>query len=186
MNQQQPTRITAYFGDSLVQAGFTTVPHLLLRHMADLGIERSELVLLLNIFSIEFDWKEPPNTVKKLAARLNMTDRGVQKLCESLHNKGYLDIRPNQEIGGQRENTYDLSGLFHALRNYAPPPGEPQGTGSTNHSSPLGMNRSSPLNKNINKGESRENNKDPEEAKNEKMRRENERKEWNLPIDNTD
>lgn len=28
--------------------------------------------------------------------------------------------------------------------------------------------------------------KDPEEAKNEKMRRENERKEWNLPIDNTD
>ena len=70
MSGQYDPRITAYFGDAVLQAGFMPVPNLFLRHYAQLDITTPQAMFLLQLMAIAWDVGSPPT---------NMTRRAVTK-----------------------------------------------------------------------------------------------------------
>ncbi len=52
-------RLAVRFGDEILQVGFTTVPNLLLRYQAVLGISSSEFNFILQVWYHWWDQKDP-------------------------------------------------------------------------------------------------------------------------------
>ncbi len=71
-------RITAYFGDAVLQAGFMPVPNLFMRHYRQLGLSTVQAMFVLQLMEIAWDMGDPPNTVSKLAARMGVGARSIR------------------------------------------------------------------------------------------------------------
>jgi hypothetical protein len=61
-------RLAVRFGDEILQAGFTTVPNLLLRYQAVLGISSSELNFILQVW---YHWWDQRTLILPSARSLN-------------------------------------------------------------------------------------------------------------------
>ncbi len=115
-------RITAYFGDAVMQAGFMPLPHLFLRHYRKLGLSHVQAMFVLQLMEIAWDYGEPPTNVTKLAKRMGTGRRTVQVCSRELHELGLIEIYEQFDAdGSQVENGYDLSPLFRKLSELAPP-----------------------------------------------------------------
>ncbi len=115
-------RITAYFGDAVMQAGFMPLPHLFLRHYRTLGLSHVQAMFVLQLMEIAWDYGEPPTNVAKLAKRMGTGRRTVQVCSRELHEMGLIEIYEQFDAdGSQVENGYDLSPLFRQLSELAPP-----------------------------------------------------------------
>jgi hypothetical protein len=114
-------RITAYFGDAVLQAGFMPVPHLFLRHYRQLGLSHIQAMFTLQLMEIAWDVSSPPTSVSKLAARMGVGHRTIQVCSKEMHSLGLIEIYDQfDDEGAQVENGYDLSPLFRRLAEYAP------------------------------------------------------------------
>ncbi|GAC1543354.1 MAG: hypothetical protein NVS2B7_17060 [Herpetosiphon sp.] len=114
-------RITAYFGDAVIQAGFMPLPHLFLRHYRKLGLGQLQAMFLLQLMEIAWDLGDPPNTISKLAVRLGVDRRTVQGCSRDVHDLGLIEIYDQFDASGaQVENGYDLAPLFRRLATLAP------------------------------------------------------------------
>ena len=115
------TRITAYFGDAVMQAGFMPVPHLFLRHYRQLGLSHVQAMFALQLMEIAWDVARPPTSVSKLAERMGVGHRTIQLCSKELHALALIDIYDQfDDEGAQIENGYDLSPLFRRLATFAP------------------------------------------------------------------
>jgi len=98
--------------------GYVPVPNLFLQAYASLKpypLTPGEAMFVLELMT--FKWtKDPPFPgYKRIAERMNVTDKMVRRYAQSLEAKGYLrrGLRKNQT------NEFDLAGLFRALYVFA-------------------------------------------------------------------
>lgn len=116
-------RITAYFGDAVLRAGFMPLPHLFLRHYHQLGLSTNEAMFLLQVMEINWDLAAPPKTAGDLARRMGVDTRTIRRYSESIAKKKLIVLYDQfDERGAQIENGYDLSPLFARLGSFAPEP----------------------------------------------------------------
>jgi hypothetical protein len=59
-------RLVAYFGDPVLQSGFLPVPHLLLRHYAELGLTLHQAMFVLHLMSTTWDLGSPALGIVRL------------------------------------------------------------------------------------------------------------------------
>jgi len=110
-------RLTVRFGDEILQAGFTTVPNLLLRYQATLTSSSSELNFVLQVWYHWWDQKDPYPALGTIAERIGQSRRQVRRYSESLRDKGFLIVRERRETGlGQVTSEYDFAPLLERLR----------------------------------------------------------------------
>ncbi len=110
-------RLAVRFGDEILQAGFTTVPNVLLRYQATLGISSSEFNFILQVWYHWWDQKDPYPALGTIAERIGQSRRQVRRYSESLRDKGFLIVRERREPGlGQVTSEYDFTPLLEKLR----------------------------------------------------------------------
>lgn len=109
---QYDQRITTYFGDAVLRAGFMPLPHLLMRHYRELGLQTDHAMFVMQLMEITWDLAQPPTTMKKIADRMGVSVRTVQRYSEYLAARALVVIYEQFEHGAQIENGYDLSPLF--------------------------------------------------------------------------
>ena len=129
MSQFDP-RVTAYFGDAILQAGFMPLPHLFLRHYRQLGLSAAQAMFILQLMEIAWDKGDAPTTSCKLAARMGVSRRMITTYSQEVQRLGLVEIYDQYAPDGtQTENGYDLSPLFGRLSAFVPaqlPSGEPR------------------------------------------------------------
>lgn len=110
------------WGKKVMALGFCVVPSLLLRAQSRLGLNPTQLAVLLQL--CDFWWKsgeKPYPSKKTLAARLSLSPRQVQRHIADLETAGLVQrIERRSSHGGKRTNFYDLSGLVDRLKNLEP------------------------------------------------------------------
>src|SRR5215217_2204273 len=111
-------KLAVRFGDEILQAGFTTVPNLLLRYQAKLDISSAELNFTLQVWYHWWDQKDPYPALGTIAERMGQSRRQIRRYSEALREKGYLVVRERRANGlGQLTSEYDFSPLLDQLRD---------------------------------------------------------------------
>lgn len=119
----EPTRrsLERRWSKEVLEPGFTFIPSVLLRAQARLHIDAIELAVLLHL--IEHWWEDdamPFPSKKRLAERLGVSDKTVQRAIQRLETEGLVkrEVRAHAS-GGQASNRYDLSPLIERLKPIA-------------------------------------------------------------------
>ena len=116
-------RITVRFGDAVLEDGFTTVPNLVLKHFAGLGITHSEMLFTVCVWQYWWSDKDPYPGLQTIADRLGISWRQAHRYAKSLESKGFLTITHRlNDSGGQTTSEYDFSQLLEAVVKAAYPP----------------------------------------------------------------
>lgn len=117
----------AYFGDSVLDAGYVIMPHLLLRHYAELGIGADEVVFLMMLMAIRWDVKHPPRDMTDIAQRMGVSVASVRRYSTRLNTLGLIIITERRRKGMRISNEYNLRPLWERLRTFAgaSPPEDP-------------------------------------------------------------
>jgi hypothetical protein len=146
-------KIAVRFGDEILQAGFTSVPNLVLNHYAALDITAAEMMFTIHVWQYWWTEKDPYPSLSAIAGKMAVSVRQVHNYVASLKKKGYLIV--NQRYSphlGQMTSEYDFSPLLRAVlasqnNNNGNGPGEP-GDGRKHtpmkHSSGGGVKDTSP------------------------------------------
>ena len=110
------------WGKKVIDLGFCIVPSLLLRAQQRLGLNPTQLAVLLQL--CDFWWEEarkPHPGVKTLAQRLSLSERQVRRYIADLEEAGLVQrIERYAGHGGKQTNIYDLSGLVKRLKELEP------------------------------------------------------------------
>ena len=105
----------------VLEPGFTFVPSVILRAQARLHIDATELAVLLHL--IDHWWEDdamPFPSKKRLAERLGVSEKTVQRAVKRLEDEGLIKRHPRSHAsGGQASNRYDLSPLVEKLKPIA-------------------------------------------------------------------
>ena len=120
LQNHQPENVIAKsardkWGHSL-DAGFQIFPDVLLRCQKLLGLESTDIVILLNITMHWWDHDDLPHPRPSIIAqRMNLTTRTVERRIGDLQNKGFLQRLPARLKNGKTVRPFDLSGLVAKL-----------------------------------------------------------------------
>lgn len=110
------------WGKKVIDLGFCIVPSLLLRAQQRLGLNPTQLAVLLQL--CDFWWEEarkPHPGVKTLAQRLSLSERQVRRYIADLEEAGLVKrVERYAGHGGKQTNIYDLSGLVNRLKALEP------------------------------------------------------------------
>jgi len=106
------------FGKPVMDLGFSIVPSLLMQAQERIGINPVQFNIIMHLF--DFWWeadRKPYPTKKRLAERMNMSERQIQRQISELENAGLVKriyrTRPGR---GKTSNEYDMSGLVAKLK----------------------------------------------------------------------
>jgi biotin operon repressor len=101
--------------------GLCLIPSLLLRAQQPLGLNLTQLLLLVQLCDFWTDPGQPPAPSKKtLSERLGLSERQIQRHLSDLEKAGLIArIERQGPDGGLLTNAYDLSGLMAALKKLA-------------------------------------------------------------------
>ena len=106
------------WGKEVMEHGFCIVPSLLLRAQSRLGLNPTQLAILLQL--CEHWWQEenkPHPGKKRLADRLGIGPRQIQRHIAELEDAGLVvRIERHGANGSMQTNVYDLSGLVAKLK----------------------------------------------------------------------
>lgn len=110
------------WGAKVMDLGFCIVPSLLLRAQQRLGLNPTQLAVLLQLCDFWWDaGRKPHPGVKLLAERLNLSDRQVRRYIAELEEAKLVQrIERIAPHGGKQTNTYDLGGLVKRLKELEP------------------------------------------------------------------
>ena len=110
------------WGKKVIALGFCVVPSLLLRAQQRLGLNPTQLAVLMQL--CEFWWnhdRSPFPGKKALGERLGLGPRQVQRYVAELEQAGLVQrIERRAGHGGKLTNFYDLSGLVERLKKLEP------------------------------------------------------------------
>ncbi len=110
------------WGKKVMALGFCVVPSLLLRAQRRLGLNPTELAVLMQL--CDFWWengRKPYPGKKLLSRRLGLSPRQVQRYMERLETAGLIKrVERRAAHGGKQTNIYDLSGLVERLKKLEP------------------------------------------------------------------
>jgi len=110
------------WGQQVIELGFCLVPSLLLRAQQRIGLNPTQLAVLLQLCDFWWDKERKPFPSKEtLAQRLSLSERQVQRYIAELEQAGLVQrIERRSTNGGKLSNTYDLSGLVKRLQDLEP------------------------------------------------------------------
>ena len=110
------------WGGKVMDLGFCIVPSLLLRAQQRLGLNPTQLAVLLQLCDFWWDaGRKPHPGVKLLAERLSLSDRQVRRYIAELEDAGLVQrIERIAPHGGKQTNIYDLDGLVKRLKELEP------------------------------------------------------------------
>lgn len=112
----------AKWGVDVMAMGFCVLPSLLFRAQRRLGLNPTQLAVLLQLADFWWDAGRKPFPKKAdLADRLFLSERQVQRHIADLEAIGYVTrIERKAAHRGKISNEYDLSGLVDKLKALAP------------------------------------------------------------------
>src|SRR5690348_14484861 len=111
-------KISVRFGDQILQAGFTSVPNLVLNHYAELGISPAEMMFTIHMWQFRWTERDPYPSLTTIADKMDVSWRQAHRYANSLKDKGFLIIKSRQEPGrGQVTSEYDFEPLIKAVLN---------------------------------------------------------------------
>src|SRR5437764_887266 len=109
-------KIAVRFGDQVLQAGFTSVPNLVLNHYAELGISPAEMMFTIHMWQFRWTERDPYPSLTTIADKMDVSWRQAHRYAKSLEQKGFLLIKSRQEPGrGQVTSEYDFEPLLKAV-----------------------------------------------------------------------
>jgi len=102
--------------------GFSIVPSLIFRAQARLGLNATQLAVLLQLADYWWDQERHPYPSKTtLGERLQLSPRQVQRYISELETAGFVKrISRFATHKGRLSNQYDLSGLVAKLKKLEP------------------------------------------------------------------
>lgn len=106
------------FGKAVMSHGAYIVPALLFRAQARLGVNSTQMVVLLQL--LDFWWSKGSSahpSIKTIAERIDLTPKQVQRTVNALVEKKLI-TRINQHLpsGGKTSNLYKFDGLLKRLQ----------------------------------------------------------------------
>ena len=109
-------RIVVRFGDEVLEAGFTTVPNLVLEHYAALGITSDEMMFTIHVWQYWWTERDPYPSLATVAAKMGKSWRTAHRYAKSLQKKQMLRItHRDRDDGGQSTSEYDFEPLINAV-----------------------------------------------------------------------
>lgn len=110
------------WGKAVIDLGFSIIPSLIFRAQARLGLNPTQLAVLLQLADYWWDEQRHPYPSKKtLAERLGLSARQVQRYIAELETAGLVKrIDRFAAHKGRLSNQYDLSGLVARLKKLEP------------------------------------------------------------------
>lgn len=110
------------WGKNVIALGFCVVPSLLLRAQQRLGLNPTQLAVLMQLCDFWWDSDRKPFPGKKaLSERLGLSPRQVQRYIAELEQAGLVQrIERRAGHGGKLTNIYDLSDLVARLKKLEP------------------------------------------------------------------
>jgi DNA-binding MarR family transcriptional regulator len=107
---------------AVMERGFCVVPSLLLRAQRRLGLSAEQLAIVMHLADHWWDAERKPHPGKKrLAERLSVSTKTIQRRCKELENAGLVKRNPrSNQVKGKLSNEYDLSGLVARLVELEP------------------------------------------------------------------
>jgi predicted transcriptional regulator len=108
------------WGKSVVAAGYTAIPDILVRYQQRLKLKPLDINVLLHLLSYWWRSSEFPRPSKvTLATAIGVDPSTVRRCLKKLESAGYLTRVERRTPQGSRPNTYDLAGLVKALQPLA-------------------------------------------------------------------
>ena len=110
------------WGAEVMALGFCVLPSLLLRAQQRLGLNPTQLAVLLQLADFWWDQKRKPFPKKSdLAERLGLSERQIQRHIADLEQAGLVSRIPRtRSRRGKISKEYDLSGLVARLKALEP------------------------------------------------------------------
>jgi len=110
------------WGKAVCDLGFSIVPSLIFRAQARLGLNATQLAVLLQLADYWWDQERHPYPSKAtLGERLQLSPRQVQRYIKELEEAGFVQrISRFASHKGRLSNHYDLSGLVARLKKLEP------------------------------------------------------------------
>lgn len=110
------------WGKAVCDLGFSVIPSLIFRAQARLGLNATQLAVLLQLADYWWDSERHPYPSKTtLGERLKLSPRQVQRYIAELEKAGLVRrIARHGAHKGRLTNQYDLSGLVDKLNKLEP------------------------------------------------------------------
>lgn len=110
------------WGKNVMKLGFSIVPSLLLRAQQRLGLNPTQLAILMQLADYWWDAERKPYPSKQaLSERLGLSQRQIQRYIAELEEAGFVQrIERRAAHKGKLSNTYDLTGLVERLKKLEP------------------------------------------------------------------
>lgn len=110
------------WGAAVMRLGFSIIPSLLLRAQQRLGLNPTQLAVLLQLADYWWDQDRKPYPSKQaLSERLGLSPRQVQRHIADLETAGLVTRIERRAVHrGKLSNEYDLSGLVERLNKLEP------------------------------------------------------------------
>lgn len=110
------------WGKAVCDLGFSIIPSLIFRAQARLGLNATQLAVLLQLADYWWDQDRHPYPSKAtLGERLQLSPRQVQRYITELERGGFVKrIDRFASHKGRLSNQYDLSGLVAKLKKLEP------------------------------------------------------------------
>jgi predicted transcriptional regulator len=101
-----------------LDSGFQVVPNILIRAQNQLGLDPVDVVVLLNLMAHWWEKEDVPFIApSRIAKRMNVTTRTVERHLKGLEKKGYLGrCKPQRSENGLYTRGYDLQPLVKVLQ----------------------------------------------------------------------
>lgn len=110
------------WGKNVMKLGFCMIPSLLLRAQQRLGLNPTQLAVLLQLADFWWEAERKPYPSKQtLSERLGIGTRQIQRHLADLEKAGLIQRIERRSVNeGKLSNEYDLSGLVNKLKKLAP------------------------------------------------------------------
>lgn len=123
LHPDKPTKSSEKkWGKAVCDLGFTILPSLIFRAQARLGLNATQLAVLLQLADYWWDQERHPYPSKTtLGERLQLSSRQVQRYIAELEDAGFVKrLDRYAKHKGRLSNHYDLSGLVAKLKKLEP------------------------------------------------------------------
>ena len=107
----------------VIDYGYAALPRLLFDAQARLGLNATQMIVLLHLANLWWDpGMNPWPSKDRLAKSLGLSKRQVQRILADLETAGFVSRKPRFRAnhGGQTSNEFDLGGLVAKLKALEP------------------------------------------------------------------
>lgn len=110
------------WGKNVYKYGYVGVPSILIQGQKRLGLNQTQLNIIIHLLDYWYDpLRKPFPRKKELAQRIGVTEKTLQNNMKLLEDKGYLSRERRKTAAGDwNSNLYHLDGLIQAVQALEP------------------------------------------------------------------